>query len=695
MTRRFADLPIRAKLTIIVSLASTFTVVVLGSFFLTDKILSFRRNLTQNLSTLARVVGINSTAALTFDVPETAHEILTALHAEPEITYAGILDREGRLFAVYRNPDLSAQIPFDEAFFVQVLRRHRGTTIAERASEKDLSDDHFFSKEYLDIIEPIDLNGRIIGYVVIRADLSRLHHRTLLSILIVLGLTSLLFGVAHLITRRLHRTIIDPIAELKETMEMVSQSQDYHVRVIKKQDDEVGSLIDGFNEMLSQIQKRDQELAMHRDRLEEAVAERTSELSASNAQLKLEMAERNKIQEQLTQAQKMEALGTLAAGVAHDLNNILSGIVGYPDLILAKLPQDSPLRKPIGTIQKSGLKAAAIVQDLLTLARRGVSVPEPVDLKALVENYLQGPEQRKMLSYHTNIHVEMESHVEAAKIFGSPVHLEKMVMNLINNAAEAMSEGGKITIGLSRSRLDRPLPGYDTIREGEYLLLSIADTGTGIAAQDKERIFEPFYTRKKMGRSGTGLGMTVVWGTVKDHNGYIDMESEVGRGTTFYLYFPHAPAAECEASPPQKAAEASPPRGNGETILVVDDQTEQCEIAANILEAVGYRPHTVDSGEAAVEFLKKEPVDLLLLDMVMEPGMDGLETYRRVIEIQPGQRTVIVSGFSESERIKTAQQLGAGAYLHKPYTLKDLASAVKGELLREKGEKMACRFSVL
>jgi len=250
---------------------------------------------------------------------------------------------------------------------------------------------------------------------------------------------------------------------------------------------------------------------------------------------KLAEEEKKRLEAQLQQAQKMEAIGTLAGGVAHDLNNILSGLVGYPELLLMDIPEDSPFRKPILTIQKSGEKAATIVQDLLTLARRGVAVTEVVSLNHIISEYLKSPEYEKLKSFHPSVQVETNIEKDLLNILGSPVHLSKTVMNLISNAAEAMPEGGKIFISTENRYIDSPIRGYDHVKEGDYVTLSVSDTGVGISSEDMERIFEPFYTKKVMGRSGTGLGMAVVWGTVKDHKGYIDLRSAEGKGTTFTL----------------------------------------------------------------------------------------------------------------------------------------------------------------
>ncbi|WP_324292414.1 response regulator [uncultured Desulfosarcina sp.] len=203
------------------------------------------------------------------------------------------------------------------------------------------------------------------------------------------------------------------------------------------------------------------------------------------------------------------------------------------------------------------------------------------------------------------------------------------------------------------------------------------DNGTGISKSDMERIFEPFYSKKVMGKSGTGLGMAVVWGTVKDHGGFIDTHSREGVGTTFTLYFPATREAPKAVAAPWSLLDH---RGNGQTILVVDDVAEQREIATAMLSKLGYRAEAVSSGEAAVDHVSRRPVDLLLLDMVMDPGIDGLETYKRILAIHPAQKAVIASGYTETARIREAQRLGPVGYLKKPYGLDKLAEAVKAAL---------------
>jgi len=391
----------------------------------------------------------------------------------------------------------------------------------------------------------------------------------------------------------------------------------------------------------------------------------------------MDISEAKRLEAELQRAKKMEAIGLLAGGVAHDLNNILSGIVSYPELLLLDLPSESPLVKPIATIKKSGEMAAAIVQDLLTMARRGVAVSEVVNLNQIVAEQMKSLEFKNLMSCHPNIQVSIALAPDLLNINGSVPHLSKSVMNLMLNAAEAMPEGGKIDIITSNAYIDRPIRGYEHVAPGQYVQLSIADTGVGLNEKEMERVFEPFYTRKKMGRSGSGLGMAVVWGTVKDHSGFIDIQSAKGVGTTFTLYFP-ATKEYVKAESPKFSPDRY--KGNGEKLLVVDDADVQREIARRILEKLGYDVTCCSSGETAVEYLKDHTVDVMVLDMIMDPGMDGLDTYREILRFKPGIKVIIASGFSESERVKAAQELGAGPYIRKPYTIETIGMAVKTAL---------------
>jgi len=386
--------------------------------------------------------------------------------------------------------------------------------------------------------------------------------------------------------------------------------------------------------------------------------------------------ERKSMEDRLRRSEKMEALGLLAGGVAHDLNNILGVMAGYSQLMRSEIGRESPLREHVDYIVQSSERAATVVQDLLTLARRGAAVMKTLDLNKTVYDYFRSPEYESLLSRHPRVRLKIELSDTLLRISGSSVHLMKTLMNLVANAAEAMPRGGDLSVRTENRYLDRPVKGYDDMQPGEYVVLSVSDTGDGIPIQDMKRIFEPFYTKKIMGHSGTGLGLTVVWGTVKDHNGYIDVESVEGRGTTFSLYFPATRDEIREMSALPEAAYM----GRGESVLVVDDVQGQRDLATRMLAKLNYRAAAVAGGEEAVEYLKTNPCDLIVLDMIMDPGIDGLETYQRIIAFRPGQKAIIVSGYAETERVAKAQECGAGAYVRKPYMLERLGMEVRKEL---------------
>ncbi len=375
------------------------------------------------------------------------------------------------------------------------------------------------------------------------------------------------------------------------------------------------------------------------------------------------MEERERLAEQLHRAQKMEALGMLASGVAHDLNNILSGIVTYPDLLLDSLPEDSPLREPMTVTQQAGLQAAAVVEDLVTIAR-GVAIPRtPCDVNLVVERYLASPEFLEVCRTHPQARVETGLSPDLLHTRAAPAQLRKCLSNLVLNALEALPGPGRVRIQTSNRYVDAPLPGYDEVAIGEYVVLAVQDDGPGIPAHHQSRVFEPFFTRKAMGRSGTGLGLAVVWNAVRDHEGYIQLRSEPGC-TRFELFFRATRSPGTGTAAP---SDITISRGRGERILVVDDEPSQREIACQLLGSLGYQAQAAASGEEAVARIRREPFDLVLLDMVMRRGLDGRATYEKMLKVCPGLKAVIASGHVESEDVRATLQLGAGAFLRKPY----------------------------
>jgi PAS domain S-box-containing protein len=384
-----------------------------------------------------------------------------------------------------------------------------------------------------------------------------------------------------------------------------------------------------------------------------------------------DITERRQLEQRLLRAHRMEAAGRVAAQVAHDFNNLLGPIVGYPDLIRDRVPRDEHILRYCDSMQEAALRMADINENMMTLGRRGLLHEEPVDLNRLVRDALG---HLQSLPETLSLSVQLEP--DLLPISGDPNQLLTALDNLLRNARESMKDDGVLRVQTEGIYLDQPLEGYGGIAAGEYVCLTIADTGQGIPREVREKIFDPFFTTKRSDKKrGSGLGLSIVGAIVSDHRGSIDLQTEEGKGASFAIYLPVCRDA-VKAAPEQLLQLGT------ERVLVVDDDQLQREVAENLLRKLGYDVATVSSGEEAVAYVRERPVDLVVLDMVMPPGMDGAESYRRMREIRPGQRAIIVSGFAPSDRVEQAQALGAGAYVRKPVTMEKLARAAREELGR-------------
>jgi len=753
--KNIRNIPVQSKLIGIIFLVAFLGIAPVFAFIIYSDINMFRTDLESNTIMNAKLIGEYCVTPLVFEDKSSGKDVLKRLKTIPYIADGYLYDNRGVLFSVYN--------------------RSERTTIPSMPFKEGLQ----FTDDYLHVIDPIVYEGSEYGTIYLLVSTSLLNSKINKYLLTMLSLMAMLIFLIYFLARGFQKILSGPILKLVDVTKRISESGEYSIRIEKTGTDEIGILCDSFNEMLSRIQRREEErnraeqelrrseqkfrsliettsdwvwevdkngiytysspkvedllgykpdevigkrptdfmsqdesdrisglfrdivasetpfsrmetFNFHKDEKQVVIETSGVPILDENGELlgyrgidrditerKKEEEKRRKLEATLQRSEKMEAIGSLAGRAAHDLNNVLSGIVGYPDLLLMQLPEESPLRRPILAMQKSGEKAAAIVQDLLTMTRRGVVTTEIVGINDIISSYLQSPEHEKLLSYNPETGIKTALETDLLNISGSFHHISKCVMNLVSNAAEAMPKGGSISISTENRYIDRPVSGYESVDEGDYVILTISDTGTGIHPDDLDKIFEPFYSKKVMGKSGTGLGMVVVWGTVKDHNGYIDVNSNVGKGTRFTLYFP---ATRQEKTKNEKSLDIEDYMGKGESILIVDDVSGQRKIASTMLTRLGYTVSTVSSGEEALEYLKKHSADLIVLDMIMEPGMDGLDTYRKIIKLHPEQKAIIASGFSETERVKEAQSLGAGQYVKKPYTLQNIGVAAGKEL---------------
>ncbi len=456
--------------------------------------------------------------------------------------------------------------------------------------------------------------------------------------------------------------LIKSLAFLTSETKKISSDYSYRIVTDSGYDQEFLTLANALNTMAGNLHERIQSL-------NDEIARRTR-------------AERETLaaEEKLQRAQKMEVVGLMASGVAHDLNNILTGITGYPDILLFKLPQDSELRKPVEEIRESGMRAAAVVADLLTIARGVASIREPANIDVLITEYLDSPEHRSLLQRFPQVECYHHKKEKLPGIMCSIIHIRKCIMNLIANSCEAIATSGKIDISTEIFTPDKQWLKNHELTDTDYVKISVCDNGPGIAKENIKHIFEPFYTKKVMGQSGTGLGLALVWNTVHEHDGIITVAS-TANGTSFDLYFPVSVSDIAQI----KMEEDSGSRGNGETVLIVDDEAQLREIATHMLELLEYHPVAVESGEKAIHYMQDNHADLIILDMLMPPGINGRQTYEQILSFRPGQKAIVCSGFSESNDVKATLQMGAALFLKKPFSMDDLGLAVVDALQADSG----------
>lgn len=384
------------------------------------------------------------------------------------------------------------------------------------------------------------------------------------------------------------------------------------------------------------------------------------------------------LQKKLATASKLNALGMIAGSVAHDLNNILSAIVSYPALILMQMDKSDRHYREIEKIQDAGLRAAAVVDDLLSIARGGSLEIATSNLNDLIIGHLESIEHSERLQTFPGIVIQTELENDLPFIDCSPPHINKLLLNLIGNALEAVQKNGTIRLSTQNCRLDRRIETeHLTLEPGRYVKFTITDSGPGIHFKDLDQIFDPFFTTKKTGKCGTGLGLTIVWNIVREHNGWIEVKN-AKPGAAFVIYLPVTDKAPKDDRQP--VCETAANVGNQEMILVVDDEQEQNLVMEKMLEMLGYRTHTVTSGEAGIEYIRERPVDLVLLDMIMIGGLNGRETYEKILRIRPRQKAIIISGYLDDEEMLKAKALGISVFLKKPVTLPVIGQAIRQTL---------------
>ena len=773
LRERISSLSIKRKLSGIVLLASGFALFAASvTIVLLDRVTA-KEAMIRDSGTLADMIVATSTAAVAFSSPEDADEILSSLRFRPDVVAAEILDIEGGVFAGF----------------------HTDTFVPSVLSAEFPSQSEWFSGDRLHLSRPILLNNKVLGTFVLTMSTELLEKRLSRWVSTIILISAMALLVAFLITSKLHKVISGPIGNLVDVATRVSKTKDYSIRATSASDDEVGALVESFNEMLKEVGQRDEALSVAHDTLEVRVHERTDELEQEitirehaeealvaqrtflrqiidtnpnlifvkdregrfelvnqatadlygttvddvtgktdayfgvpdaeqrsfrkvdievmdsqkevivseepvtnaaghtrwlqiikrplisgdgtctlllgvatdiTARKEAEMALRAS-EEQLRQAVKMEAVGRLADGVAHDFNNLLAVIMGRSELLEATMGTGHPLLAPVLEIDKAAQRAAELTKQLLAFSRRQVLEAKPMNLNACVQN------MDTMLRRIIGEDIKFNSVLGQTpnSVFADPGQIEQVLMNLVINARDAIHGGGSITIQTGSVFLPEPHSKIEgDVIPGAYVFISVGDTGSGMDEATRSRIFEPFFTTKALGK-GTGLGLSTVYGIVKQSGGHLDVKSQVGFGTTITIYLPRT-EAELFTEPEEVQAAPIAEGGQGQTILVVEDQVGVRELVRQTLELSGYRVLAAENGDRAIAISKNQPgeIDLVISDVVM-PGLSGPDTVERLLKMNPALRVIYMSGYVNENILGSS-----AAFLQKPFRIDALRGAV-------------------
>jgi signal transduction histidine kinase len=647
----FARLPIARKLALIVTSTTLGALLLASMSFVAYDAWDARQTLRRELVILGQIVADRSIAALSFGDDRSATETLHALGARPSILEAALLDADGQTLARFSRsggPDPAPLLDTPPA----------GIRFAEGR---------------LQLVRQIALEGEVIGTLILVSDLRELGQRQARFIGITIAVAALSFAAAFLLSARLRREVATPVTSLAEATRKVTNERDYSARAQKRTEDELGELVDAFNEMLEELARRDLALRAERDRAEEHAARARrlfEETSQAKDALEAQITERERLEEQILHSQKMEAVGRLAGGVAHDFNNMLMVIRGYTETILHDSESPERIRADLEQINSAAQRAAVITRQLLVFSRQQVLKIETIDLNEAIRETLRMLE--RLIGEDVELCAELSE--PPSLVHGDAGQLQQVLVNLAVNARDAMPTGGRLRIVARRAELKRGRQSEELeVEPGEYAVVEVSDSGEGMSEEIRSRAFDPFFTTKPAGQ-GTGLGLATVYGIVRQSGGAIRLESEPGHGATFEIYLPIAiQPAVVEAEPSERRLEPG-----SETILLVEDEEAVRRLIQNMLERNGYKVLVAEDGFAALEVSRahRESIDLLITDVVM-PRMNADELVTRLEGERPGIPVLFVSGYVDDVINRYGIETRSRRLLGKPFVEADLLEKVR------------------
>jgi signal transduction histidine kinase/ActR/RegA family two-component response regulator len=606
----------------------------------------------ENLSTVARMAAALSRQALSEKTPPVPRPLAEIFTAAPAIAAAAIYTEDGVVVATYLRDEKEPELP---------------PSPPNNGLQK--------APHFLALTEPILLDGKQLGTIYLRSDLASFpgHVKEFRATILAILLTSSM--IIFLLYSLLEKMIFAPILQLALMINGMSRDRNYSIRAPQRANDELGELSEGFNEMLEQIQKRDAVLETARIELENRMQEWTSKLQE-------EIAERTRLEQQLLQAQKMEALGQLAGGIAHDFNNLLTVIMGNLSLARIQSGQDAKIAALLQAAEQGTHRASDLTRQLLAVGRRTFNLPKALDLHEVVTEVVQILKR----TIDPRIVIETPAAEIVWLVYADSGQMFQALMNLCVNARDAMPDGGRLQIRLEN--VTRKIQGNGNLAleaaPGSFVRLIVSDTGIGMEPETCRRIFEPFFTTKEVGR-GMGLGLAMVYGIVTQNKGIISVDSKPRLGSRFTIELPRHLEDDANqaisAALVAKETVAKTADGGGETILVVEDEDQIRKLARRVLEQLGYVVLEAEDGVRGLTVYQEEQprIAAVILDLTM-PKKSGLEVLATLRRLNPSVRVILSSGYSAAAQKLDLAKLGVMAFLQKPYVPNDLARTLRNVL---------------